>query len=1505
MAKIALRAYHREVEGLIESNQSEEALAHCRYILQSFPKYLDTYRLMGKVFLENQRYGEASDVFQRVLSSVPEDFVSHVGMSIIREDEGNMDAAIWHMERAFDVQPYNSAIQGELRRLYGRRDGLEPSKVRLTRGALARMYIKGGLYQQAVAELRAALAEDPQRPDLQVLLANAYFQAGQRVEAVEACSALLKKLPYCFEANRILACILPDTDRAGDAEAYRQRVISLEPYYINLKVATPSADNVPDQAVVIDRLVWQVGQTAQSIDDSQPTWARNLGVSFQDKEALPEWLTEGGEEESASDTSFSAESTAPFTWEETPEEGGESVEMSGEEIPDWMREAGWAPSTGEFQEGPVDYDAPIEIEDEAPPASGEAVAGEMPDWLREMAPQEILEQAEQPPDDLPERNESIPWLTESQAGPGDTEANWLDGLSQEAPAAGASSAAGGEVPDWLQGLAPSEPQTPSPAPIEAGEVPDWLQDLAPEQGPGSAPPAALEATDEIPAWMQAATPAEEELEATASATVMGFEEPAVQPGEASLEEVPDWLQEVGNKEQATLEAAQPASELPDWLKEMQPEATVQPESTPASTEEDSAALAWLEGIQNIPAEQTPESVQEVFPQAAATEESPAASGEEAAIDWLQELEAPGTETNGDTVAATEELPDWLSNLESGEPAEAIPATPPESLPESLDWLEEAGAEGPAEAASEMSTADVPDLSDELAAMAWLENLAAKQGISEDELFTSPEERSEVAPAWVERDAAQEAQSESPAKAEEELPGWLAATEQETLQVQASAAGQDTASGAEALPEWLLEAEAEPQAEAAPADGFPDWLLEAQKEVSPEAVETAEVPAPTGEEPEWLVNTPPDGEGVSGVTGFLEALSPPGTVPEGGEVLDLSDESAAMAWLESLAAKQGVSEEELFTSPEERAETPPAWVQAEATQASLRPPAAESAPEPSGEGLPDWLQEAATEAEFPTETIEATAQEPIQVPEASVPVASGEEMPDWLSAAEAPEAALEASTGEERPDWLSAIEAEADAFEASQVVPAEPPETPEMASTPAAAVDAVSDESMEALIAAISMDDLLGLDETPATEAAPPEPPAAQVTTAVDEVEEETPLAAAPVEATAPAGTQPPPAEAAAPETPAVEAAQPDLNDEAAAMAWLEGLAARQGVSEEELFTKPEERIETPPAWVEKDAAQATEAKAAVEEQALRETPANRAEMQAEPVEETVPEATPETATDETPSEAGEEMPAWLASIPEEIEEESVLATPPAAEHQEPVITQALPTWLQSIEEEDETKTGEEGFAAWPQDVPPPPPVELAESTLQAAPEAVEATWMDAEFPSPEGQISEEDVEEAPETGLDVNTASLVELEALPGIGFILAQNIINYRETYGPFSSLDDLQKVSGVGPATLEEMRQWLRVVPLRTAGWSQAMATPIGGALEEARVLLSQNDPGRAAQIYGQLLRSGYPTAEILSDLQNALYRYPVDIALWQVLGEAYLLNDQLQEALEAYTKAEELLR
>ena len=91
MVKVSLRLYNRDIEGMIEAGQLDEAVAHCQHILRTFPMHVETYLLLGKAFLEGRKYTDAADIFQRTLMSVPDNFVSHVGMSIIRDDEGKLD----------------------------------------------------------------------------------------------------------------------------------------------------------------------------------------------------------------------------------------------------------------------------------------------------------------------------------------------------------------------------------------------------------------------------------------------------------------------------------------------------------------------------------------------------------------------------------------------------------------------------------------------------------------------------------------------------------------------------------------------------------------------------------------------------------------------------------------------------------------------------------------------------------------------------------------------------------------------------------------------------------------------------------------------------------------------------------------------------------------------------------------------------------------------------------------------------------------------------------------------------------------------------------------------------------------------------------------------------------------------------------------------------------------------------------------------------------------------
>ncbi len=63
--------------------------------------------------------------------------------------------------------------------------------------------------------------------------------------------------------------------------------------------------------------------------------------------------------------------------------------------------------------------------------------------------------------------------------------------------------------------------------------------------------------------------------------------------------------------------------------------------------------------------------------------------------------------------------------------------------------------------------------------------------------------------------------------------------------------------------------------------------------------------------------------------------------------------------------------------------------------------------------------------------------------------------------------------------------------------------------------------------------------------------------------------------------------------------------------------------------------------------------------------------------------------------------------------------------------------------------------------------------------------------------------------VNINTATVADLDGLPGIGPTTAQAIVDYRLQNGPFQVIQDIEKVQGVGPATFENIKNFINVGP------------------------------------------------------------------------------------------------
>jgi tetratricopeptide (TPR) repeat protein len=527
------------------------------------------------------------------------------------------------------------------------------------------MYAHGELYPQAVAELRAALQDDPERADLQVVLAEMYWRTGQRAESVEVANKIIEKLPYCREANRILAAAYQSSGRTEEAATHHRRLATLDPYAAFIETPMTDPQTVDPGSVRVDRLEWAPGQ---AMPLGQPEWASSLSADLR-RSRLPTRLGP-----------VLRGRPAPLAHRRGPPPPPPTLNplrpflpSSGMDIPTWMREAGWSPSTGDAVEGPVGFteDEITTLETGGPPAAegGALAPGEIPEWLRAVAPKQPPPQETLPEawgDELAPSAETAsvapPWLGEPEASlepEPQAEAPWEPPVVEAEPQPVEPEV---QLPeDWGAQIAEAAPIEDTD--LESQALPSWLE----EPSPG--------ATDTIITWL--GDRAARDTGDLAMPAWMNEGAPRKIPSAPAEEEpaVPSLSAEEPEEEVPAPEAGSPQAALPGWLAGVA-DAAAQQEPLPAED------LAWLrERGETAP---SPEGEEWPGGPAEPEEEAPMATRE--APDWLRGIVEPGAEP--EAPAEPEAGPSWLAGAEIPRARTFAPAPEP-------DWLRGLGEPSPA------------------------------------------------------------------------------------------------------------------------------------------------------------------------------------------------------------------------------------------------------------------------------------------------------------------------------------------------------------------------------------------------------------------------------------------------------------------------------------------------------------------------------------------------------------------------------------------------------------------------------------------------------------------------------------------------------------------------------------------------------------------------------------------------------------------------------------------
>ena len=616
MAEIILHDYIKQIDRLVDGERLDEAVNHCHHILKKFPRHVDTYRVLGRALLEQGNLSQAKELFQRVLSVSPNDFVSHAGLSAAYKSEGSLPSAIWHLERAFELQPYNPVVQDELQQLYKQRDGRNQERVPLNLGALARLHMYSGLYIQAVKELKEAITLEPQRVGLEVLLAETLWRDDRRVEAVDVCMKVMEKVPECLEINAILAHIWLLTGRIDEAQTYIKTIRSLtqmDEAYCDVETAVGRAltsEGAPTLPPVIkieelDSIV-AAGGIPDKFEDTL------YGVN---RQATYDWLAGVTDELGASEAEEEDDSLPGWLLEDTEEEQKPKSRLH-EVVDNWLTDDDQSTASDELQ---LDFDSNVGALDEATFVDPEEASASLTDLFA------MAGTASEASPSLPSEESRPPtWLLESSddleplGATGLFDSDWLDGdntwedstekkdqtdwlaasmgdtgddvdVSSETSAVEISNL----VTDWLQDL--DEPTSSS----EEEPVPSWLLDSSfdetiEEVGPTDAPSKG----SGVPDWLldSAFDEPAEQKSLSGDAIPDLFES---EPEEATGTDVPHWAldTDVGNWDpvEATpehspfddvselgltglLAGENDEIEVPDWLLDEKPTTTAQVEA---------------------------------------------------------------------------------------------------------------------------------------------------------------------------------------------------------------------------------------------------------------------------------------------------------------------------------------------------------------------------------------------------------------------------------------------------------------------------------------------------------------------------------------------------------------------------------------------------------------------------------------------------------------------------------------------------------------------------------------------------------------------------------------------------------------------------------------------------------------------------------------------------------------------------------------------------------------
>lgn len=292
MSIIEIDNYLKKIDNLTDNGNLEQAAFHCLYLLRQFPKMLRIYERLGRTFLEMDNYNGALNIYLRLCSAQPDNFLNHISLAYTYVECGRTENAIMHCETANCLQPDNQVILKNLG------NWMEAHSVSFSSDDRLLQEFSSGIrayhekdYTSACKHFLAA-GKKP-IPNLPILfLGLSYYEKGEIQKGIWLLESVLRREPYNQTALLTLASFYSDNDKMKFHHCL-DKIIELDPQYQHWEIQNGEliSQHCPINVTYYDwtgipstrvRIGWHQASEKLILNDNSkiPNWLNLLPVTL-------------------------------------------------------------------------------------------------------------------------------------------------------------------------------------------------------------------------------------------------------------------------------------------------------------------------------------------------------------------------------------------------------------------------------------------------------------------------------------------------------------------------------------------------------------------------------------------------------------------------------------------------------------------------------------------------------------------------------------------------------------------------------------------------------------------------------------------------------------------------------------------------------------------------------------------------------------------------------------------------------------------------------------------------------------------------------------------------------------------------------------------------------------------------------------------------------------------------------------------------------------------------